>query len=160
MNPSALELRDIHLPEPIAWWPLAPGWWFLVALVAASCVLSAAYIWYRRGAFRRALQRELAAIAAQHARAGDDAVAARALSVLARRAALANAPRSTVAGLHSAAWIAYLKKAWPPNDPQATALEHLLRAPYQAHPELDLDTLLPWFRGFIRSLPYSAVEDN
>jgi len=26
------QLRDIHLPEPISWWPLAPGWW-LAALV-------------------------------------------------------------------------------------------------------------------------------
>jgi hypothetical protein len=27
------QLRDIHLPEPISWWPLAPGWWFVIILV-------------------------------------------------------------------------------------------------------------------------------
>lgn len=26
------QLRDIRLPEPIGWWPIAPGWWFLIFL--------------------------------------------------------------------------------------------------------------------------------
>lgn len=30
-------LRDIRLPEPVGWWPLAPGWW---ALVAALCIVA------------------------------------------------------------------------------------------------------------------------
>ena len=29
LNPETLNLRDIHLPEAIFWWPLAPGWWIL-----------------------------------------------------------------------------------------------------------------------------------
>lgn len=24
------QLRDIHLPADISWWPLAPGWWVLI----------------------------------------------------------------------------------------------------------------------------------
>lgn len=27
------QLRDIHLPETISWWPLAPGWWALIILL-------------------------------------------------------------------------------------------------------------------------------
>lgn len=30
-NPLA-NLRDIHLPEQISWWPIAPGWWLLIIL--------------------------------------------------------------------------------------------------------------------------------
>lgn len=45
-NPLDL-LRDIHLPEPVSWWPLAPGWWILII---AGCLLSGWLIrlWYRR----------------------------------------------------------------------------------------------------------------
>ena len=32
MNENALPLRDLHLPDAIGWWPLAPGWWVLIAL--------------------------------------------------------------------------------------------------------------------------------
>ncbi|MDG2500905.1 MAG: DUF4381 domain-containing protein [Porticoccaceae bacterium] len=27
------QLRDIHLPADISWWPLAPGWWVLIVVL-------------------------------------------------------------------------------------------------------------------------------
>jgi len=38
MNPSdpLAELRGIHLPEAVSWWPLAPGWWLLCAILLIS----------------------------------------------------------------------------------------------------------------------------
>lgn len=41
------QLRDIHLPEAISWWPLAPGWWILII---GGCLLSA---WLIRFFYRR-----------------------------------------------------------------------------------------------------------
>jgi len=41
------QLRDIHLPEPISWWPPAPGWWFL-ALCGAVLLGWLATLLYRR----------------------------------------------------------------------------------------------------------------
>lgn len=32
------QLRDIHLPLPVSWWPPAPGWWIVSVLLAAFCV--------------------------------------------------------------------------------------------------------------------------
>ncbi|WP_231757174.1 DUF4381 domain-containing protein [Microbulbifer elongatus] len=34
------QLRDIHEPAPIGWWPLAPGWWILAGIIIALVVAS------------------------------------------------------------------------------------------------------------------------
>ncbi|WP_169303138.1 DUF4381 domain-containing protein [Thalassotalea mangrovi] len=34
MDPLA-DLKDIHLPEDIPLWPLAPGWWIVITLIIA-----------------------------------------------------------------------------------------------------------------------------
>ena len=55
MDPEQIPLRDLHLPEAIGWWPLAPGWWVVVALVAGGLYyLFRLYLRTRaRGAARR-----------------------------------------------------------------------------------------------------------
>lgn len=40
------ELRDIHLPEAISIWPLAPGWWLLILLTTVGLGISLA-LWLR-----------------------------------------------------------------------------------------------------------------
>lgn len=39
MNPNnpLAQLRDIHLPEAISWWPLAVGWW-VVGIITIICI--------------------------------------------------------------------------------------------------------------------------
>ena len=32
------QLRDIHLPEPVSWWPPALGWW-LVAMTVMTLLI-------------------------------------------------------------------------------------------------------------------------
>jgi hypothetical protein len=81
-------LRDIHLPEPVSWWPLAPGWWLCLALLV---MLTAAALWWWRGAplrrLRRAALAELSAIETAYARDGDGHACAQAVSRLLRRVA-------------------------------------------------------------------------
>lgn len=86
MNPADLPLRDIHVPTP-SWWPLAPGWWMLAALIVVALVVLAISWrhWLRRRRHWRAIRAELTAIAAAHARDGDVAHAADAVSRLVRR---------------------------------------------------------------------------
>ena len=55
------ELRDIHLPGPIEFWPPAPGWWFVAILLSSA--LLALTLWlrrrWRRNAYRRMALQEL-----------------------------------------------------------------------------------------------------
>ena len=89
MQPEPLPLRDIHLPTPVSWWPLADGWWLCVALLVLAAV---ALAWWWRGTpsrrARRAALAELTEIESHYARAGDGHACAQAVSRLLRRLAL------------------------------------------------------------------------
>ena len=68
MDPEQIPLRDLHLPEAISWWPLAPGWWFVIgiAVIGLGFLIRA---WLRtraRGAARRYALRQLDVIVQQY----------------------------------------------------------------------------------------------
>lgn len=65
MQAELAKLHDIRLPGPIGWWPLAPGWWLLLALVCAAVLF---VLWrdrQRRKSLRYLALQELAALRAQ-----------------------------------------------------------------------------------------------
>ena len=139
MDPTQIPLRDLHLPEPISWWPLAPGWWVVIALV----LIGLGYLlrqWLRaraRGAARRYALRRLADIEQAYAEHNNPVTFGASLSELLRRTMLAYAPRSNVAGLTGDEWLQWLDRdlAQPvfSNGPG----RQLLDLPYR-NPESDL----------------------
>jgi hypothetical protein len=112
MNGDPLaQLRDWHLPDPIQWWPPAPGWWISAAVLLAVLLWVAGVRWRRhrrRGAAARSALRELAALRETARTDGDTRAFVAALSRLLRRLALARFPREQVAGLTGDAWLAFL----------------------------------------------------
>jgi hypothetical protein len=57
MAAQLAQLRDIHHPDPISWWPLAPGWWALaVLLLVCSALVIVFEIRRRRSLKYRALR--------------------------------------------------------------------------------------------------------
>ena len=40
------KLKDIHLPDAVSWWPLAPGWWILLVLFLLMIAI-ALYLYIR-----------------------------------------------------------------------------------------------------------------
>jgi len=113
VNPSLNELRDIHLPAPVSWWPPATGWWALIviAVVAGIAVL----VWSRlrrRNRWRRHALKELSQLRHRYSStqsAPESSV--RALSSLLRRIAISRFPRKDVAALNGDAWLAFLDEA-------------------------------------------------
>ncbi len=115
MNDDALPLRDLHLPETVGWWPLAPGWWILIALFVIGTTYLA-WRWYRAWRFnapRRYALRELARIETAYLEHRDPVTLGRQLSELLRRGMLAYAPRADMAGLTGEAWLAWLDRGMP-----------------------------------------------
>ena len=112
MEENALPLRDLHLPEAVGWWPLAPGWWGVIAVVTASLGYLA-WRWYRAWRFnapRRHALRELARYEAEYLEHRDVVTLGKQLSELLRRGMLAYAPREEVAGLTGEAWLKWLDR--------------------------------------------------
>jgi Domain of unknown function (DUF4381) len=112
-DPYSLDnLRDIVEPAAIPWWPLAPGVWLLLALVAVWTVAMLGLWWvrWRRQAYRRAGLRELHEIAARLHTAPERAAALVDLAALLKRVALVAYAREHVAALSGDAWLAFLDR--------------------------------------------------
>jgi hypothetical protein len=159
MTPGAMaapdplvDLRGYHLPDPVSWWPPAPGWWLLALLGLALLVLLAGWLVrrHRRGAASRAAQAELAAIRAALAQDGDAAACARGLSRLLRRFALVRFPRRAVAGLSGEAWLAFLDAQGGAGRFQSGPGRLLLDAPYRPPQDLPIAELASLVEDWIR----------
>ena len=99
-DPASLDnLRDLVVPPSVPWWPPAPGWWVVFALVTLAVAVFA----WRRGhawhadAYRRAALRELQA-----------ATSAAEVAVILKRTVLVAYPRADVAAMSGSTWCRWL----------------------------------------------------
>ncbi|MBM4247450.1 MAG: DUF4381 domain-containing protein [Deltaproteobacteria bacterium] len=106
------ELRGIHLPEPVGFWPPAPGWWGLAAIVVAATAATVVAVRRRRRSVVRHALRELDGLARESSET-DLQTLATTLSALVRRVALLRFGRARVASLHGAAWQHFLAETAP-----------------------------------------------
>ena len=112
MNPADPldQLNPLREPAAIGWWPLAPGWWLLIALVLIACALVAWRLLarYRRNAYRR---RGIAALSEirDHWQTSEDATTCltRANALL-KAVALKAYPQRDIASLSGESWQEFL----------------------------------------------------
>lgn len=140
------QLRDIHLPAPVSWWPPAPGWWLLAAVILVALV-AGVWWWRRRTRLRRAALAELDRLV--RARPAPAALAVE-VSALLRRVALVRHGRTAVAGLHGRAWVDFLARHGRPADFGQGVGKALALAPYAPHVEVDGGRLVAAARNWIR----------
>lgn len=140
-------LHDIHVPSA-SWWPLAPGWWLLLALLVLL-VLAGAWLigrWRKRGPLMAALH-EVDAIEARYARDGDAVQMADAASRLMRRIAVCVEP--AVASQAGEAWRAFVQQH-ARDASTRDALDGLIDARFRDCPEINADTVLRALRQWSR----------
>ena len=162
MDPEQIPLRDLHLPEPVGWWPPAPGWWVLLAVVLLGVLFVLHRVWvrWRADAARRTALKELARLESAWRAAPDPVLLATRLSELLRRAMLAYAPRKEVAGLTGQAWLAWLDRGLDDRFFTEGAGRALKELPYRRADEpitgFDVDGLLDAVRRRLKTpLPES-----
>jgi len=147
MNPSsatsALQLRDIHLPPAPSFWPPAPGWWLLAALLLALLIWAGLLLvrHYRLRRQRRRILQALQQLDQQYG-AGQDAAFASEVSILLRRLALQRYPRDQVAALTGDAWLHFLDQHGTDNQFQQGPGWVLAEAPYAPDRNIDRSALL------------------
>ena len=155
MNPSTnpLEgLRDIHLPDPVSFWPLAPGWWLALLAVIAVALILHFVLRARRLSPNRAALCELEKLEEEYSSTGDVAALASGLSSLLRRVSLLRNDRSEIASAHGEARARLLsteKLAFSP-----AIVSGMEKGMYQnTSTDIPREDALAWLdatRGFIR----------
>ena len=155
MKPDLSQLRDIHLPAPVSWWPPAPGWWvlLLLALIAAGLV----YLFYLHR--HRNRWRHIALAELEHLRGETPDRLLPELSMLLRRVAISRFPRHDVASLTGDAWLAFLDRALGDGAAfQSGAGKILLSGPYANRADVDAESLLALCERWIKRLPAGGVR--
>ena len=153
IDPAEIPLRDIHLPDPISWWPLAPGWWLLLAAVLAIIVtMFFAWRFFAQRQYRRA-EKALSTIEQNYQQHGDDHRLARELSILARQLALLENKEPPLAqhGIGKE-WADYWQRKIGDDDVTADEIrEALTVAPYRRESNLDGTKLIAGMRRAIKN---------
>lgn len=142
------QLRPLHLPAAVSWWPPAPGWWLLAVLAVAALTVTGIWLrrWQRGRRYRRTALRELALL---HEQTNPHVFAAAANQLL-RRAALARYPRAEVAGLCLDAWLSFLDRSGNTREFTAGAGRALATAAYDPAADCDIDALNAVCRDWLR----------
>lgn len=140
---SLAQLKDIHLPAAISWWPPAPGWIIILAslLFLAVGIIYGFVLYYRHRQARRQALRLLLTYQQEYRSGVPSQMISVKVSELLRRVALVYYPRKQVASLQGEAWLDFLN-ATGKNVDFYTVRESLLSLPYQENQEVNLKPLL------------------
>lgn len=138
MNPQdpLAQLHPLREPELIGWWPLAPGWWVLIALLLLVLAATAYWLWrrYQRRAYRRQAERQLAALLSTYQDDADSKAFVARVNSLLKATALVAYPRRTVAAVSGEQWLALLNDTLAHSGTDHTFTAEFAEAGYRPGP--------------------------
>jgi hypothetical protein len=138
MQGQQLQLRDIHLPEAIGWWPPAPGWWILAILVPLFLLFS--IVLYKRITRKTAKKTaKKLLLKLKQDTTLDDKHKLQEISALMRRTAISISPRAETASLTGQTWLKFLDSSVNGSPFTEGPGKFLADAHYQKQAVVDLD---------------------
>jgi len=153
------QLRDVHLPNAVSWWPLAPGWWgLLLLLIIGSGIATLALLRKRkRNRYRKAALSELQSIYAQWQDEQNSATYLQDANAILKRCLLHFSDDKSPITQTGKAWQASLN-AFSKHRLSSQALHGLSSACYQANPDVDIEKIHPQIERWIKSHRHSEKK--
>ncbi len=132
------DLKDIHLPDPVSFWPPAPIWYLVAALALFALIAIVYFIWKRQR--NKRLQKRALKELEKIEQYKNPTKKILQLSELLRRVAIKVYSRQEVAGLSGKAWLQLLDQGLKTNEFTAGVGNIISTIPYQKIPSKNLST--------------------
>lgn len=174
------QLADIHLPEPVSFWPPAPGWWILavILLLLAAWATSKILLASRRSKIKARALSELKKCYSRYADNTDSDTGnlqlryVNEVNSVFKRVALVHFPGTAVAGLGGPEWLDFIKKNGESSLLTEEISDALSHGRFKTKLDVDVDLMNDFANQWITSLydtanssegsqPQAAkIEDN
>jgi len=151
---SHLNLRDIHLPDAVSWWPPAIGWWILLCLILAAIFLLPRL--YRALTFKPLNKVSTLAyqnIIRDYQQHQDALLLVTSLSKLLRQISMSYQDRNSAAHLTGDKWVSQLNSLTEENYFCDNTRKLLIQAPYQKKITDNPQPLILATKNWITALP-------
>lgn len=161
------QLADIHLPEPVSFWPPAPGWWVLAILLLFLVLWMSrkSFLANRRRKIKAQALNELEKCYSTYSHDSDSdsnrlklRYVNEANSVL-KRVALVHFPGAAVAGLGGPEWVGFIKDNGQSDLLTSEIADALSHGRFQTKLEINVDEMNNFATQWIASL-YDAESQN
>lgn len=153
------QLADIHLPEPVSFWPPAPGWWVLAVIVLIAAVVFVRW-WNQRHARQQVYLHAVAELdrcMTRYAEQDGDSDQRKldyvnGVNSVLRRVALVHFPSANVASLGGAEWVEFIRENGDSSGLDEDLAAALSFGRFQTRCDINVDALDALGRSWIKSL--------
>lgn len=161
---NQLPLRDIHLPDPVSWWPPATGWWivlvFIILMIPAIRYLVKKI---RQPVLKKSAQAEMDSVIENYNGHKNKLRLIQDLSVSFKRIGISYLTRDTIAGEYGINWYQQINKLVRQDQLSDMQIQLLSEAPYQKNPDLDernIGSLIEQVQKWVKALPRHSARHS
>lgn len=155
----AEQLRDVHLPDTISWWPLAWGWWTLLALIILISGVTIYFIIRKRaeGRYRNLAISELNQILKSWREEQQNQIYLHRANDVLKRTVLQSQQMPSMTTLSGQAWVDQLN-LWAKKPLSTQSQTALAFDCYKEKPESDIETLHVELISWLKTHDFTKQE--